>query len=189
MDQRKLIILGCLVLLLTAGLLRWYTDYAAPIASHKLSPNLLPDSVVFDLKQQSFDDQGKLAYSMQAKHAEQFEEKAVAQLETLTVTLFKNGHPDWNAQAQQGLAMSNGEIIELTGDVVIQQDHDYHEEPTKLSTASLLLSPKKEYAETLEPVTIQQGTSITHAIGMNVDIHAGEIILLSNVKSRYETTP
>ncbi|OUS01779.1 LPS export ABC transporter periplasmic protein LptC [Gammaproteobacteria bacterium 42_54_T18] len=189
MDQRKLIILGCLLVLLTSGILRWYTDNLTATTNNQRSPNLLPDSVVYNLKQQHFNDQGQLAYNMQAKHANQFEAKAVSQLDSLSITLFNTGIPDWHASAQTGLTANNGELIELSGDVIIQQDKITHENPTTLSTISLLLSPKKEYAETQEPVTIQQGTSVTHAVGMNVDTRAGKIILLSNVKSRYETIP
>ena len=189
MDQRKLIILGCLLVLLAAGILRWYTDSSTATTSNKRSPSLLPDSVVYNLKQQNFNSQGQLAYSMQAKHANQFEAKAIAQLNSLSITLFNAGIPDWHASAQTGLTANNGELIELSGDVIIQQNETTHENPTTLSTMSLLLSPKKEYAETQEPVTIQQGTSVTRAVGMNVDTRAGKIILLSNVKSRYETIP
>ncbi len=189
MDQRKLIILGCLLVLLTAGVLRWYTVNTSVATNHKRSPNLLPDSVIYNLKQQHFNNQGKLAYSMQAKHANQFEATAVAQLNSLSITLFNAGKPDWHASAQTGLTANNGELIELNGNVIVQQNKVTHENPTTLSTISLLLSPKKEYAETQEPVTIQQGTSVTHAIGMNVDTRAGKITLLSNVKSRYETIP
>ena len=189
MDQRKLIILSCLLVLLAAGMLRWYADSSTATISNKRSPSLLPDSVVYDLKQQHFNSQGQLAYSMQAKHANQFEAKAIAQLNSLSVTLFNSGIPDWHASAQTGLTTNNGELIELSGDVIIQQNKTTHEHPTTLSTISLLLSPKKEYAETQEPVTIQQGTSVTHAVGMNVDTRAGKITLLSNVKSRYETIP
>jgi len=189
MDQRKLIILGSLLVLLTAGILRWYAVNSTGTGNHKRSPNLLPDSVIYNLKQQHFNSQGQLAYSLQAKHANQFEAKAVAQLNSPSITLFRAGAPDWHASAQTGLTVNNGELIELNGDVIIQQDKVTHENPTTLSTTSLLLSPKKEYAETQEPVTIQQGSSVTHAVGMNVDTRAGKISLLSNVKSRYETIP
>jgi len=189
MEQRKLIILGCLLVLLAAGILQWYTNNSTATASNKRSTSLLPDSVVYDLKQQNFNSQGQLAYSVQAKPANQFEAKAIAQLHSLSITLFNAGIPDWHASAQTGVTANNGELIELSGNVVIQQNQTSHETPTTLSTMSLLLSPKKEYAETQEPVTIQQGTSVTHALGMNINTHAGKITLLSNVKSRYETIP
>lgn len=190
MDQRKLVILGSLTLLLIAALLKWYTDYApASSDSDPMSASLLPDTIVNGLIQQSFNDDGQLAYKTHAKHAYQFEDKGITQLDELSVTIFKNGQPDWQARALSGLTVDNGDVIELKGDVVIQQDKEAYNEPTQFSTTRLMLSPKKEYAETQEPVTIHQGTSITHSTGMNVDIRAGEITLLSNVKSRYETTP
>ena len=189
MDQRKLIILGCLLVLLAAGILRWYTDNSTTAISNKRSPSLLPDSVIYNFKQQHFNTQGLLAYSMQAKDANQFEAKAIAQFNSLSITLFNAGIPNWHVSAQTGLTANNGELIELSGNVIIQQNKTTHENPTTLSTTSLLLSPKKEYAETQEPVTIQQGTSVTHAVGMNVDTRAGKITLLSNVKSRYESIP
>mgnify|MGYP000042640134 CR=1 FL=1 len=189
MDQRKLIILGCLLVLLTAGMLRWYTGSSTATTNNKWASNLLPDSVVYNLEQQNFNDQGQLAYGIQAKHAKQFEAKAIAQLNSLSITLFNAGIPDWHVSAQTGLTVNNGELIELSGDVIIKQNETTHESPTTLHTVSLLLSPKKEYAETQEPVIIQQGTSVTHALGMNVDTRAGKITLLSNVKSRYETIP
>ena len=190
MDQRKLVILGSLTLLLISALLRWYTDYAPQSRDiNPMSSNRLPDTIVNGLVQKSFNEDGQIAYKTLAKHAYQFEEKGITQLDELSVTMFKNGQPAWRAHALSGVTVDDGEMIELTGNVIIKQDENTHKNPTKFSTTRLLLSPKKEYAETLEPVTIYQGASITYSTGMNVDIRAGEITLLSNVKSRYETIP
>ncbi|PCJ39480.1 MAG: LPS export ABC transporter periplasmic protein LptC [Moraxellaceae bacterium] len=189
MDQRKLVIIGSVTLLLLAGLLRWYTDYAVSQPSPNLSSTPLPDTIVLNLEQLNFNDAGQLTYKLHAKQARHFEKQATAEFTDLSLIIFNNGKAEWHVHANAGLTTNNAEIIELSGDVSIQQDSKSHKEPIQLNTAKLLFSPKKEYAETREPVIIQQGTSVTHATGMKVNIRAGEITLLSNVKSRYEITP
>lgn len=189
MDQRKLVILGGLILLLIALGLNWFTDYRQTPTSHTVPTSLLPDAIVTNLQQQTYADDGQPSYSMSAGRASQFTEKNITQLTDLHVILFSSGTPSWHLDAHSGLSVDNGDIIELMGDVSIKQDAERYTLPITLLTHSLRLSPKKEYAETHEPVTILQGTGLTQATGMQVNIKEGEIVLLSEVKSRYETTP
>ncbi|OUS31713.1 LPS export ABC transporter periplasmic protein LptC [Gammaproteobacteria bacterium 45_16_T64] len=177
------------MLLLTALLLRWFTDYRPSSDSPSMSASLLPDAIVTGLQQQNYDSSGLPSYSLSADQATHFSEKGITQLKSPNLLLFEDGTPTWHAVALNGLTANNGDIIELRGSVTIQQDADAYAVPVVLKTNSLRLSPKKEYAETHEPVTIHQGTGITRATGMQVNIRDGEIILLSKVKSRYETTP
>jgi len=189
MDQRKLVLIGSTIFMLLAGLLQWYTDHSQAPTAPITSSNLLPNAIVLNLVQQSHDNNGDISLQLQAEEAFQFEKADTTQLSNIALTLFKDGQPDWFIQSLSGLATNNNELIELSGNVKIQQSHQTHKEPTQLNTTKLMLSPKKKFAETQEPVTIHQGPSVTRATGMVVDINVGTITLLSNVKSHYETKP
>ena len=85
-----------------------------------------------------------------------------------------------------GWSNAAGSELVLVGDVVITSQGD---EPADLVTANmdeLLVYPKEDFAETRSPVTITSQTGTTTGVGMHVNSRTGVLILLSNVRGRYQ---
>ncbi len=95
--------------------------------------------------------------------------------------IFDDRHPTKIATSETGIIADSNELVTLAGKVTLQ-DHPDPDQASTLKTESLLIYPKKEFAETADPVTLSNQTGTTTAVGMEIDSATGVIKLLSDVK-------
>jgi len=190
MDPRKVILPGGLLLISAAALLQWYAEYTPSNLGGSTTANpVMPDIMISGIKQTTFNATGLLDHSIEAQSAIHFELQGVTKLEHPHITFYEDNNVDWRITANKGNTADKGETLHLAGNVIAIQADNNNLPLTTFETQQLVIHPKKEYAETVEPVIISQANNKTKAVGMTVDIQSGIMTLLSQVQSRHEPTP
>ncbi|MEW5248101.1 LPS export ABC transporter periplasmic protein LptC [Microbulbifer sp. 2201CG32-9] len=173
------------------GVSLWYADSAPeqllgkrPTQQEK---NRAADLVIRDAHTRHFDTEGALAYIVNAEQITyfQFARRDQADLAEPRIVFYQDDRPKWLTESRQGIAYNNGQKVELSGDVVINE----LPEPggLTLETQAITVLPQQEFAETDKLVTITSGTSITEGIGMHALLKENRVKILSEVKSTYES--
>ncbi|PIE40638.1 MAG: LPS export ABC transporter periplasmic protein LptC [Gammaproteobacteria bacterium] len=189
MDQRRIILLGALLLTMLAAAFYWYgeSDIHAVNANNQALKRLAPEAIVQDFRQTVFNKLGIRQYRMEADTAIYYSLKSTAEMTSPTIAFFKKFDTDiidWTATAHTGVVRDNGDTLVLSGAVNISKPLANRDTLT-FNTESLLIRPNEEIAKTDEPVTITQSPHTTKANGLLIDIRAGKVKLLSQVRSQY----
>lgn len=94
-------------------------------------------------------------------------------------------HSPWTAISDRGKSYNNGEKVELMGSVHLIQSPTPSSPKTDIRTASLTLFPKKNLADTLEPITVDRPGMKISGKGMNADLKKNIFTLKSETKGFY----
>jgi LPS export ABC transporter protein LptC len=81
---------------------------------------------------------------------------------------FRDGDPPWTANAEHGLALSNGEVVRLLGQAVLHRPAGPHGGEITVVTRDLTVHPKHNYAETEQEVTATMENHKVNAKGMRL---------------------
>lgn len=197
MDQRRLILLGALLLSLLAASFYWYDETTKlPAQQQARTKNLAPESIVSGFAQTTFSANGTRHYYLQADKVTHYARQAAAEMLKPDIRFFKGIQPTmraedqtsvnthWQAKANNGLLNEKTETLTLTGNVEITKPLE-NNRPLNFTTESLTIKPGQEIATTDKAVTLTQSEHITTAKGLIIDINAGKVELLSQVRSQY----
>ncbi|MBL4621881.1 MAG: LPS export ABC transporter periplasmic protein LptC [Immundisolibacteraceae bacterium] len=88
--------------------------------------------------------------------------------------------------SNDGWSNEAGSELVLIGDVIITSEGDDLADLVTAEMDELLVYPKEDFAETSSPVTIINQSGTTTGVGMHVNSRTGVLILLSNVRGRYQ---
>lgn len=128
---------------------------------------------------------GQTHYRLQAELMEHYADDGSAHLVKPQVRFFSRERVPWTLAAEEGAVSANGSEIRLTGAVLIERPASATQAPLRLTTSNVLIRPGDEYAETSEPVMLQDPLNTTRAIGMRVHMNDEHVQLLSQVQGRY----
>lgn len=192
MDQRRIIFLGALLLSIIAGSLHWYGEGMDSEAAHSDYKHFAPETIVTGFQQTTFSELGIRQYHMKADKVTHYSAQSAAEMKQPVITFYResadSGTPsdttDWVAKAKSGVINEDGETLVLSGNVKVIKPLK-NAETLSFITESLLIKPKQEIAKTDESVRIEQAQHTTHAKGLYIDIAAGKVELLSQVRSQY----
>ncbi len=186
MELRQVITISGLFLLGLAALLKWYTDILPDQhQSATLNSNRLPDTVVLQVRQTTFNEQGERDYTLVADRAEHYVDAEKAIFTKPSISFYDQNQIEWTATAQRGETMENGAILTLNGQVEISKQHN-SQNPVSFSTEAITIQTRVQKAETDKKVILKQNEHRTEAKGLIIDMAAGKIKLLSQVKSYYD---
>ncbi len=87
--------------------------------------------------------------------------------------------------SERALIYQNGDSVLLQGEVVLLRHDEARENIMKVLTRDVWVYHDQEFAETGERVTITDNMGITTAKGMKLDMKAGTIELLAEVRGEY----
>lgn len=188
MESKPLVLLAALIIV-AAALLKWYSDQGSATldtaAGDGTSP---PSTILHQVEQTTFNAEGFRHFRIEAEQAMHFSLREEAEFSKPLVYFYQANQLSWAASAHTGTVHDNGDRVYLTGDVTVEQ-RDPTDNPLSLITQELVLHPRSQFAETEQAVTIKQANFTTQAIGMQVDMESGTVILQSKVFSRYEPKP
>ena len=128
---------------------------------------------------------GQTHYRLQADLMEHYADDGSAHLVKPQVRFFSRERVPWTLAAETGTVAANNSEIRLTGAVLIERPASATQAPLRLTTSNVLIRPGDEYAETREPVMLQDPLNTTRAIGMRVRMNDEHVQLLSQVQGRY----
>lgn len=95
--------------------------------------------------------------------------------------------PPWVISANNGKLYDNGNVLDLWGNVHVEQAKGKDNDATTLITSKLTYYPKSRTATTEEPVKIiQSNGNQIDAVGMDANLATGEITFLSDMRGRYQ---
>lgn len=129
-----------------------------------------------------FRPDGTLNYEMTAIYTEHYKVTDTAFLDKPYGLLYKKGDTEtpWHISSKTGRVGPEGKVVDLIDDVVMVRT-DENGETSRLTTTTIKLFPDKKYAETQQPVKMENAGNITTGTGMKVYADEGKVHLLSNV--------
>ena len=145
-----------------------------------------PDFFMDNPRIRQLNEHGQPAYDLNSERATHQVDRDVTELDEPRLQYYREdeGQP-WELQARYGEITANGDRVELSENVIIEQQLD-PQTTRRLSTAALSVFPERHYAETDHSVRIEAG-GITTATGMKAYFNDGRIELLSNVRGEHES--
>jgi len=179
-------LLVLIVVLAIALISRWLlttvetpTGRVAPEARHD------PDYFLVNFKITVYQPDGKPAYHLDAAHMNHYPDDDTMTMQKLKLDYRDDQNQTWIATANSGVAYENIEVMQLNGDVRIQRQVPRPDEAITITTDALRIDFPKKRASTEAEVKITDKNSSITAKGMDVDLAAGHLSLLSQARGRY----
>ena len=155
------------------------TSAVMPEARH------VPDFFLGEFELTSMDRAGVLRYRLVADGMTHYGDNDTADVSAPRMTLFRPSGPPWQARSAVGWVAADGEMVHLTGDVVITRAGKGGGPGLELRSEEMRMWPEKEYAETELPVTLRDALGVTQAVGLNADLKQDVVSLQSEVRGVY----
>jgi lipopolysaccharide export system protein LptC len=186
MIKRKSTLLG-VFFCLTAAISLWIiVDHFHTELDESSKTNAqYPDAYLINAHYQDYDKQGQLHGEVFSPHSIHFKKNNVTLLDKPTLSLHTNNKQPWLVSSKYGRSYQNTQSLYLWDNVLIHHPKAKHNVETKIKTSSLTIFPKKEIAQTKDPVTISRPGSTTKAKGLHANFKKGIFQLLKNARGSY----
>lgn len=179
-------LLVLIIVLAIALISRWLlttveapTGRVAPEARHD------PDYYLANFKITVYQPDGTPAYHLNGAHMNHYPDDDTMTLQMLRIDYLDDENQTWITTANEGTAYQNIEVMHLTGDVQIHRQTQLPEQTITVSTDALRIDfPNKRASTDAEVKIVGKNSSIT-AKGMDVDLAAGQLTLLSEARGHY----
>ncbi len=156
-----------------------------------------PDLFIDNFRAVTFDVQGRPRQALAARRAEHFPDDESIALTALSLTVTDPGEPTMSVVADQGIVTGNRETLLLEGNVKAKREASPgaasgSRAPSGASTITtefLRVVPKKGFADTDRPVTIEDSRGIIHSMGLQLDNQAKTVKLKSAVHGTITPAP
>ncbi|ABA59237.1 Protein of unknown function DUF1239 [Nitrosococcus oceani ATCC 19707] len=136
------------------------------------------------------DQQGLPLYRLAGTHMAHYLDNDTIEITAPDAVFYQQATARWKVVAERGLTNSQGDEIDLLGEVIIRQlGADSKTSNMKILTQNVRVKPRIKYAETQQPVTLLNSFGKTHSIGARVYLKDGRIELLSQVRGNYDLAP
>lgn len=179
-------LLVLIIVLAIALISRWLlttveapTGRVAPEARHD------PDYYLENFKITVYQPNGTPAYHLNAQHMNHYPDDDTISLKQLQIDYRDENNQTWVTTANEGTAYENIEVMHLTGDVRIQRQTQQPDQAVTVTTDALRIDFPKQHASTDALVKIVGKNSSITAKGMDVDLAAGQLTLLSEARGHY----
>lgn len=176
-----------ILLVAVAALSWWLRDQAPPGGQgvERKGPREIDYYIQgFDVTRMTAD--GKPAHRLIAKRAHHYTDDDTTELHSPQLTVYQDESPPWEIDAPSALVSADGELVLLSGDVLIERGGDANNRPVRIATRDLRIQPHQDYAETDEKVRVDSESDWLDAIGMQAWFRPPtRLKFLSQVKGFY----
>lgn len=182
-DKSQHIIYVFLVLL-GAGFMGWY--YAGPAKPVNLSEQELttrPDAIIDRIQLIKYDKSGKPIQQLSAKRLVHVPEGDTSYFTSPIAIVQQEQQAPWHISAKHARADKGSEVLTLTDDVRLQQQHG--QKLTTINTQLLRYYPEKRLAKTDQTITLQQPGVNIRSQGMTAYLDQ-ERVLLTKARGYYD---
>lgn len=145
----------------------------------------IPDFFLGEFELTAMDRDGAPRYRLLADSMTHYADNDTADVSAPRMTLFRPAGPPWQARSITGWVAAGGEMVRLTGDVVITRAAKAGGQGLEVRSEEMRVWPDKNYAETDLPVTLRDPLGVTQAVGMNADFKRDVMALQSDVRGVY----
>jgi len=152
-----------------------------------------PQVFMTQVETREFDETGKLQHTINTPRITQYQidpdtpsDQDFTLILEPKIELYQDSRPTpWKVSAHQGRSLANSKSLQLTDQVLIEQESS-EQGPIAIRTSELWIYPSKQFAETDKAVNMR-GTAIqVDAVGMRAHLLEERIELNSQVRSTYE---
>ena len=179
------------------------TDYSLDNQPQQASTARFIEAYMNDFEMTVMDATGSPSYTLKGTHMEKFNDSDETNIQQPVFQLLQSA-TQWRISADSAIANDKHETIQLTNNVVMQQqnvapksldanlgtdvitskeiDSDSIKSAITIRTPNLLIHTKKQTAITQAPVIITQGRSKLNSNGMTYNNITSELELSSNVR-------
>jgi lipopolysaccharide export system protein LptC len=91
---------------------------------------------------------------------------ATSAIDEPRLTVFQDTEPPWEIRASDALVSTDGELVLLRGEVLIEREAGADNRPLRLVTRELRVQPRQDYAETDAAVRVDSDPDWVEAVGM-----------------------
>lgn len=195
MNARYVTLIALVLLVVASGWLLDSNDEDETAAERR---PLSDGYYVLDATISDTDETGRVIYALSAERIDHVPEDGSVQLSGLNVLYTAKSEQDWSIQARRGSMAATRDVLKLRGGVEIrskesssvdgaQSNADDGEDSasTTILTEQLDLDMVSNVARTEQEVRIRISGGELNALGMNADLGAKKIDLLSNVSGSF----
>ena len=165
--------------------LRYATEMTEPRRDGKTRHD--PDYIVSDVVLRKLDANGQLKYTLRAADVRHYPDDDTTDLLKPNVVYQYTKKPPVTISAERGHATSDGERVDLLGNVRIFRPASGKDEELTASMDELAVFPDDETAFTKSPVLITRGRSWLKGVGMQVNNIKQTYVLESQVAGLLES--
>ncbi len=181
MNRRILIITVLVALVVLAD--NWLSKRREQKLPAAVTAGHIPDYFLRDFTATTMNPQGQPEQRLTAQLMDHYSDDDSMELTAPQLTLFQPSGAPWHVVAARGRIIDGGREVRLSGGV--RMSHVDQGATTTLTTAHLLIRPKQRYAETDAAVTVTTPQGQVDAVGMQADMAAQRLLLLSKVRGTY----
>ena len=161
---------------------------------NQFSQGDIPAVSLTNVKLDSFSQKGNLELELEATSLQQDTSSGESHLTNPRLKLETPPGTLWSIKSQIGTVSTRGsnqeriseQRIELSGKVLISR-RTAEGRLVEIRSDNFILLPKRQYAETLSPVTVNSDNSVTTAGKLSIDLRLGEMKLGSSSAKYVET--
>ncbi len=155
----------------------------------KNEENAVPFSVARSTRTTHYQEDGQISYTFHADRLEHYRQldqrgEVYTLIDKPSLVIYQKDKP-WFVSADKGKLTSVDQNIELWSKVVLNHTNEQGV-VTIISTEKLVIDPINKLANTKEPVRILSDKAELEGVGMDADLTAEKLSLLSNVRGLYD---
>jgi lipopolysaccharide export system protein LptC len=184
LNLRALLVVSLVTLLVIAT--TWLSETTEKPALEPEEAAALTDYFLRDFEATVTGADGHPSHHIKSGSMIHFAESGVVELTNPRLTVFRPQGEHWQAEAEQGRMEGDGNEVILRGKVILKQQS--RARPLQVNTEKLHLFPDTQYGETDTPVTISSPGGRLSGVGMKVYGEENRLLLLSDVRGRYDST-
>jgi lipopolysaccharide export system protein LptC len=184
MNRKNLLLVALALLLVALG--NWLVEQGAKEVDKRLAPESVvqQDYYLNEVTITAFDEKGQPQHRLQASQLSHITAAEQTEIQQPDLEVLAQNKVVWHVVAERGEINVQQDLVLLQGKVNLTQPDKGT--PLRLTTSALRIQPKRGRADTDQPVSLTQGNSRIDAVGMNIDQQEQRLLLLSQVRGRYE---
>ncbi|MBY0440052.1 MAG: LPS export ABC transporter periplasmic protein LptC [Burkholderiales bacterium] len=148
-----------------------------------------PDFIVDNFVATQTGLDGLLQHTLRATRMSHFLHDDSTLLENPRLIHYTEKRLEVTATSDRALMSSDGEVIQMSGNVRLTRAAVADQSELVLLTDSLVVTPDKGSARTDQPVVIRNATSRTDAVGLEFDYRLRQLELLRDVRTTWQRSP
>lgn len=129
-------------------------------------------------------ENGTIDSRLTAEHMEHEQASDLTLLRAPHLLIYRGAPPAWDVRSREARMLPGGEQIELIDEVRLE--HAVVQPAQLLTSSRMTVFPKRNYAQTDQPVRISGPFGVITGVGMQTDLDTGKTVLLSNVRGQHE---
>jgi lipopolysaccharide export system protein LptC len=145
-----------------------------------------PDFIVDNFVARQTGPDGQLKHTLRATRMTHFLDDETTHLDNPRLVHYTEKRLEVTATADRADLSSDGEVVRMSGNVRLTRAAVGNQGELVLLTESLVVTPDKGFAQTDQPVVIQDANSRTDAVGLEFDYNTRQLQLLRDVRTRWQ---